>query len=302
MSDFRKYTHIERLGTDEVEHILDGTCHVFPKIDGTNASVWLGNDGLIKAGSRTREITLNADNAGFCKWVTENTAEFANFFQAHPNFTIHGEWLVPHTLRTYREEVWRNFYIFDVYSHDLESYLHYDDYSAMCSMYLPFPVIAPLEIVSNPTLEHLTGLLDRNTYLIADGNGSGEGIVIKRYGFVNSWGRPVFAKVVRNEFKERNLIAFGTPTVEMRESLESKIAIEYVTRGRILKTLEKMRDTAPLTSKRIPELLGRVWIEIVRDETYDIIKRNKFPTINFKSFHRHVITQIKANCPELFGV
>ena len=37
---FKKYTHIVRFGHDEVEGIEDGTCYVFPKLDGANASIW----------------------------------------------------------------------------------------------------------------------------------------------------------------------------------------------------------------------------------------------------------------------
>ena len=47
MTDFIKYQHIERWGMDEVEGIEIGTCHVFPKLDGTNASVYLDNDGCL---------------------------------------------------------------------------------------------------------------------------------------------------------------------------------------------------------------------------------------------------------------
>ena len=69
--EFRKYQHIERFGTDEVRGIEVGTNYVFPKIDGTNASVWLGDDGQVHCGSRTREITVENDNAGCCKWALE---------------------------------------------------------------------------------------------------------------------------------------------------------------------------------------------------------------------------------------
>lgn len=41
MSEFLKYQHIERLNTQETEGITDGICHIFYKIDGTNASVWM---------------------------------------------------------------------------------------------------------------------------------------------------------------------------------------------------------------------------------------------------------------------
>ena len=66
---FRKYQHIERFGTDEVLGIDDGLNYIFPKIDGTNSSVWL-DEGVITAGSRNRELTLDKDNAGFCAWVS----------------------------------------------------------------------------------------------------------------------------------------------------------------------------------------------------------------------------------------
>ena len=61
---FKKYQHIERLGTDETEGILDGLVYVFPKIDGTNGSIWweptcmsktTKNHGCIRFGSRNRE-------------------------------------------------------------------------------------------------------------------------------------------------------------------------------------------------------------------------------------------------------
>ena len=63
--EFRKYQHIERFGTDEVDGIEFGKCYIFYKIDGTNGSVWLDNDGNLKAGSRNRELTLENDNARF---------------------------------------------------------------------------------------------------------------------------------------------------------------------------------------------------------------------------------------------
>lgn len=42
------------------------------KIDGTNACVFIGEDGAIRAGSRTRWITPQDDNFGFAGWVERN--------------------------------------------------------------------------------------------------------------------------------------------------------------------------------------------------------------------------------------
>ena len=51
MSEFLKYQHIERLNTQETEGITDGICHIFYKIDGTNASVWMEkeNNNLLQS-------------------------------------------------------------------------------------------------------------------------------------------------------------------------------------------------------------------------------------------------------------
>jgi len=49
---------------------------VTEKIDGTNAQVWISDDGTeIRAGSRSRWITPEADNFGFARWVHENRDE-----------------------------------------------------------------------------------------------------------------------------------------------------------------------------------------------------------------------------------
>jgi hypothetical protein len=69
--EFKKYMHLERFGTSEVEGIEIGTTYVFPKLDGTNASVWF-EDGKIKAGSRNRELSFDNDNAGFYKWSQQS--------------------------------------------------------------------------------------------------------------------------------------------------------------------------------------------------------------------------------------
>jgi len=45
------------------------------KIDGTNAQVCIGEDGSIRAGSRTRWITPEDDNFGFARWVDANRDE-----------------------------------------------------------------------------------------------------------------------------------------------------------------------------------------------------------------------------------
>ena len=50
---------------------------VTEKIDGTNAQIFITDDGAIMAGSRTRWITPADDNFGFAAWVEEHREELA---------------------------------------------------------------------------------------------------------------------------------------------------------------------------------------------------------------------------------
>jgi hypothetical protein len=54
---------------------LSRPCIITEKIDGTNAQILIGEDGDIKAGSRTRWITPQDDNFGFAAWVEEHKQE-----------------------------------------------------------------------------------------------------------------------------------------------------------------------------------------------------------------------------------
>lgn len=63
-------------------------CIVTEKLDGTNASIHITEDGRMFAGSRTRWITPLADNHGFAAWVQANRDEL---FQLGPG-THFGEW------------------------------------------------------------------------------------------------------------------------------------------------------------------------------------------------------------------
>lgn len=50
-------------------------CWITEKIDGTNAQILVGEDGSVKAGSRTRWITPEDDNFGFAAWVRDHKDE-----------------------------------------------------------------------------------------------------------------------------------------------------------------------------------------------------------------------------------
>ena len=291
---FIKYQHLERLGTQETEGILDGIAYVFYKIDGTNASVWWDEENKeICAGSRNRELSLGNDNAGFLAW-TRDQVRLASFFHYYPHLRLYGEWLVPHSLKTYREDAWRNFYIFDVMDED-GNYLHYDQYKNLLDQegldYIP-----PIGMIINGNTDQIYQFLDKTgQFLIKDGEGRGEGLVIKNYDYSNKYGRQTWAKVVTNEFKILNHKEMGAPLIHGAEFIEQNIINRYCTDAFIDKEKAKLElDNDGWSSKLIPQLLGRVFYELIQEETWNFIKEFKNPTVNFKLLNTLCIKAVKA--------
>jgi hypothetical protein len=294
---FRKYQHIERIGTSEVDGLLDGKCFVFPKIDGTSGTVYLDENGVLKAGSRNRELTQEQDNAGFYSAIKDDI-RFQNYLAEFPTHYMYGEWLVKHSLNTYRDDAWRKFYIFDVM--DGERYLTYDEYKPILEKY-DIEYIPPLAIIDYPTEEKLYGLLEKNTFLIKDGCGSGEGLVIKSYGFKNKYGRTTWGKIVTTEFKEKHAKVMGAPELKMSLGVEERICEKFITNALVEKELAKIElENDGWNSKLIPKFLGIMWHTLITEEIWNIIKDFKSPVIDFRRLNSLVIREVKSKVPLLF--
>lgn len=79
MTEFKSFPKIARLSRE---------CIITEKIDGTNSSIFIGEDGEFLTGSRNRWITPENDNFGFSKWAHENKEELLKLGAGH-HF---GEW------------------------------------------------------------------------------------------------------------------------------------------------------------------------------------------------------------------
>ena len=66
MTEFKKFPKIARYCREVI---------VSEKIDGTNASIYIGNDGEFLTGSRNRWIVPSDDNYGFSAWAHEHKEE-----------------------------------------------------------------------------------------------------------------------------------------------------------------------------------------------------------------------------------
>jgi hypothetical protein len=318
MNGFRKYDHLEKFGHEEVEGLDVGTVYIFPKLDGTNGSAW-SHEGEVFAGSRNRCLSLEADNQGFLAWLLSDEQEpLQSFLKRHPNLIVYGEWLCPHTLKTYRDESWRRFWVFDVWDRDKDRYLSWEEYSQTL-IDAGFDVVIPQCKFTNPSHDQLREEVSKNTFLIADGAGIGEGIVCKNYQWANRHGRQPWLKLVVNAFKEQNALIFGITEKKGERIVEAEIVDKYVTPHLVGKTRAKVivdianekgidisEPNAQVTvqstyrSKVIPQLLSRVFHDLITEEMWSILKEFKNPTVDFSKLNKYTTLKIKALAQDLF--
>jgi hypothetical protein len=211
---------------------------------------------------------------------------------------VYGEWLVPHTLKTYRDDAWERFWIFDVYNRKTEELTRYEHYATLLQDY-GVDFIPPLAKVKNGSYESFLHVLEMNNFFIKDGAGLGEGIVIKNYDFYNRFGRQTWAKIVRAEFKEEHSRVMGCPENE-NKLLEETVAEEFISEVLVKKTYAKLAIDG-WSSKQIPELLGRVWYDFITEEMWNVIKKYPKAKLDFMTLRHFVTKRIKLNLPEVFS-
>lgn len=297
---FKKYQHVERLGTPATEGILNGTVYIFSKLDGSNTSIYLNDKGQVEVASRNRVLHEGHDNAGALAYVVSRK-KFKGYLRKHPNHRLFGEWLVPHHIRYYRDDAWRKIYIFDVMTEDVygnESYLTYEEYKPLLEEfgleYIPLldKFVKPKSgIVPMKALENLA------TYasFLTDG-ARGEGIVIKNYDFVNQFGNTVWAKVV-------NPIAQAA--IKMHKPLngseiEAAIVKKFVTPELVEKEFAKLVVEGVFASKFIGKLLGMVWYTFISEEMFNVLRKFKNPKIDFGLLHKLTVDRVKEIKSEVF--
>lgn len=303
--EFKKYQHVARLGTSETEGILNGKVYIQPKIDGTNASVYLNDDGTLGCGSRKRALTLFKDNQGFYGHFHKKE-NLINYFKKHPNHRLYGEFLKPHSLKTYEDEAWDKFYVFDVcVDNDEETeYLKYDDYQPLLDEF-EIDYIPVISTMTNPTMEQILEVLNSNNYLIKEDSGCGEGIVIKNYDYTNKYGKRTWAKVIRSEyFNKANKKSKAQLSMD-DIAIENKISNKYVTEALVEKEYQKIingDNFDPITDKKrlIPCLINIIYYSIINEEMWNVVKDYKKPTINFKTLQSEIVNRIKQIKPDLF--
>lgn len=290
--DFRPYMHVERLGVDEVEGILSGHCCISTKLDGTSAVVWL-DDGILRVGNRKRVITPDDDNQGCAQYVYSQL-QFRSYLEAYPTHILYGEFLVKQHIKTYEPTAWRKLYVFDVYDVERQSYLPYNEYVEALKEY-GIQYIPPIAIIDNPTREDLERCLEESSFL---NNGNpGEGIVIHNVDFHNKYGKTVFAKIVRTEFKQSKSMRGGVNKQTVEEAIVEKFCTPEFIEKEFLKLTSELGGWK---SKYMGRFLGTVYHTFIEEECWNFIKAFHGPTVDFKFLNRLVVDKVKEVKSDLF--
>lgn len=302
---FVKYQHVEHINSDVVEGLTEGKCYIFPKMDGMNASVYV-EDGRMRCASRNLPLD---ENHPFSKYCAQHEG-IVKLFQDHPELRIYGEWMIPHTVRTYLPEVWNNWYVFDVcvaemrFDDELHGqhdeghyYVPYPKYKEMLDHY-GIRYLAPLDVIDNPSMETIADIVNnRNTVYIEPGSGCGEGVVVKNYDYKNRFGGTIWGKRINSAFVIKKAKR-SIPDPDSR-TLEEVIAKRAVTPELVLKEYHKIAEEG--TPVHPAKLLSIVWYCFITECLWDELKKSKNPVIDFKLL-RHSVDEItKDTVPKLYG-
>ena len=303
MADFRKYTHLEKMGRDEVANILCGHVTVQPKIDGSCSLVYSRN-GEIYTGSRTRELGGEKDNAGFDAYIHSSNepriVKLRAFVLAHPEYIVYGEWLGnvnPYcgkfigSIKRYLEG---GFYIFDVFSIPDATYLPYNEWEPMIAEFYDriVPLIAEFD---NPTNEQIAACVDKNSYNLPEGV-LGEGIVIKAEpSYRDEWDNIQIAKIIRDEYRQEKS---KPKKVYANGDTEQEFVDKYVTDAFIDKCQNKVLQACGddkfdyRNKKHMGMLISLAWHDAIEENIYDFVKKKK-PIINFGTLNGLIAARIR---------
>lgn len=155
MMKFSPFPKIARLSREMV---------ITEKLDGTNASIFLGENGEFLTASRTRWITPQDDNFGFAAWAHDNKNELLRLGPGH-HF---GEWWGRGIQRNYGQKE-RHFSLFNVH--------RWADPEARPACCQVVPQLCRV-LFSSSVIENVMLLLKENGSAAAPGFMNPEGVMI----------------------------------------------------------------------------------------------------------------------------
>jgi ATP-dependent RNA circularization protein (DNA/RNA ligase family) len=275
--EFKKYPKIKRIGDEENKDIFtnpEDEIIVQEKVDGANFRILI-HEGKLIFGSRTQQIT---SDSGEDTDLQKNFIRCVNFIRdtlkdidlsIFNNLIIYGECMVRHTI-SYDWDRVPPFLGFDIYNLETNEYCGYDDCVQMFDM-LRLPMVP---LVGTCRAKDIKEINDDMVPISKYSLHSAEGLVFKNYS------KQLFAKYVRNEFKEKNHKVFGGGKKFATNDEEYLVSV-YCPNARIDKAIFKLLDEGNTLDMALMHKLPNFVYNDIWEENWDEIKDLKQKTINF---------------------
>ena len=281
----KKYDKVKGSGI-LLDKFKDRGLVVQEKLDGSNASFTVDN-GELQCFSRRKKLNEKETLNGFYGWVHENIQE--DVFDFLEDYIIFGEWLVKHKIQ-YKEECYKEFYVFDVYDKEEEAYLSLKNMHRIAS-YLELKTVKTL-LIAEPS-HHLNTLTPQNIQdLVGKSDmtvkpNTGEGIVIKYLDGKSE--HEDYYKIVSNEFKEFNRQKMKT---EIKNN--DSVADYAMTRARMEKMIFRAIEEDRLKEEDLElQNFSSVMKEVGQNFVDDIMEEEKDNMIKI------IEKQIKKKMPHM---
>jgi len=273
-----KYPKIKRLGDSEnkgIFDVLDGDIiYVTEKVDGANARFILEKSEIVFGSRNVND--LEEDNKQFGKYI-RYIKEKVNPEDLDQDLIYVGEFMTPHTLQYDWDNI-PTFIGFDVLNKNTGLPLS-PGYAKKKFEELGLEFV-PILFKGTPR-EFLDkgkeSFMSESKYR----DGKPEGIVIKNPNRLNQYDRPMYAKVVNEDFHEKKK-TFQPKKTKKQDTY--RLVDEYVTEARIRKILNKMtvEEGKELSRKLTEPLFHRVINDTLQEEIIDIAHNGSIDEINFR--------------------
>lgn len=303
---FIPYQHIVKFSSPLIEGITKGKVHIFPKLDGGCTTAWSAKTGSFLIGGRGYKSKMTRhDSPHIYEHFDINREKYDALFAAHPDWVLYGEFGNRNVIRYYKDVVWGNYYIFDVVvydENDIPTYIPYEEYVAELEKfglaYIPCIAVIDGDTVDFNDAETLSKLFElAGEHFIDKDLAKGkpaEGIILKNYGYRNRHNMQIWAKIITSEFFGRKHKLKKDGTIDNR-TIEQTLIDELLTDAFIEKEIQKIVGDNPWETKYIPNILKDTW-EVWLDESileiYDLLKKSKRYTVDFKQLYSDYRTRV----------
>ncbi len=286
--EFEKYNKIKIVGHEDNEGIFSDPLDeivIEEKLDGANFRFMI-KDGHLIFGSKNQQLT---SDEGIDTNVQKSFLRAVNFvreraleekdvkgFEEYEKYIFYGECMTRHTM-SYDWEKIPPYLGFDIYDTEKGEYLGINDARLLFDVLnLPF-----VPIVKITTAGALKILSEEMVPLSKYSPHQAEGIVFKNYK------KQIFAKLVREEFKEKNHKVFGGGK-KYADNDEEYITAVYCTNARIDKMIFKLIDEGEKLEMSMMKKLPTSVYKDIWEENWQEITNMRGKTINFQTFKKKV--------------